>query len=42
MGTVDVVGSMEWIFRAVMIILFLPLGLGLARALTDPAWRHCN
>lgn len=42
MGTVDVVGSMEWIFRAVMIILFLPMGLGLARALTDREWRHCN
>lgn len=42
MGTVDVVSSMEWIFRAVMIILFLPMGLGLARALTDRAWRHCN
>ena len=42
MGTVDVVGSMEWIFRAVMIILFLPMGLGLARALTDRAWRHCT
>ena len=42
MGTVDVLASMEWIFRAVMIILFLPMGLGLARALTDRAWRHCN
>lgn len=42
MGTVDVVGCMEWIFRAVMIILFLPMGLGLARALTDREWRHCT
>ena len=42
MGTVDVLGSMEWIFRAVMIILFLPMGLGLARALTDAEWRHCD
>ncbi len=42
MGTVDVVDSMEWIVRAVMIILFLPMGLGLARVLTDREWRHCN
>ena len=28
MGTVDVLASMEWIFRAVMIILFCPWGLG--------------
>ena len=42
MGVFDTIDAMEWIIRAVMIILFLPMGLGLARALTDPDWRYCS
>ena len=34
--------AMEWIIRAVMIVLFLPMGLAIARILTDPEWRHCS
>lgn len=42
MGVFQTLDAMEWIIRAVMIILFLPMGLGLARALTDPDWRYCS
>lgn len=42
MGVFETVDAMEWIIRAVMIVLFLPMGLGAARALTDARWRHCN
>ena len=31
-----------WFVRAVMVIVFLPFGLTLARALTDPHWRHTS
>lgn len=42
MGVFEVVDAMTWLFRAAMIVLFLPMGLALARALTDPEWRHCS
>lgn len=42
MGVFQTLYAMEWIIRAIMIILFLPMGLGLARALTDPDWRYCS
>lgn len=42
MGMFEVLDAMEWIMRAVMIILFLPMGLALARAITDPEWRYCS
>ena len=29
-----------WFTKAVMIIIFLPLGLIAARIITDPKWRH--
>lgn len=31
-----------WLIRALMVIVFLPIGLILARALTDPHWRHTS
>ncbi len=31
-----------WLVRAIMVIVFLPFGLALARALTDPHWRHTS
>ena len=36
----DAVSMMDWLVRAVLIVAFLPVGLGVARALTDPRWRH--
>ena len=42
MGTLETLSALDWGFRAVMIILFLPMGLAAARVLTDPAWRHCT
>jgi uncharacterized membrane protein YjjP (DUF1212 family) len=42
MGSFAVADSMSWLMRAVMIVAFLPLGLALARALTDRRWRHCS
>ena len=42
MGNFETVDAMAWIMRAVMIVLFLPMGLGVARTLTDPSWRHCS
>ena len=35
------VGS-EWLFRAIMIIMVLPLGLVFARLFTDSKFRHCT
>ncbi|MBY4797074.1 threonine/serine exporter family protein [Collinsella sp. AGMB00827] len=40
MGNFQTLPAMEWVLRALMIVLFLPMGLGVARALTDPAWRQ--
>lgn len=31
-----------WMTKAVLIIMFLPLGLFVARALLDKKWRHCD
>ena len=30
---------LSWFVRAVLIVAFLPVGLGVARALTDKRWR---
>ncbi len=37
----SVVDSMSWAFQAAIIIVFLPIGLALARILTDKRWRYC-
>ena len=31
-----------WLSRAALTIMFLPLGLFVARVLLDKDWRHCN
>ncbi|WP_276799825.1 threonine/serine exporter family protein, partial [Fannyhessea vaginae] len=31
-----------WLLRAVLIVFCLPLGLIVARILTDPKWRHAG
>ncbi len=42
MGTFETISALNWIVRAVMIMLFLPMGLAVARMLTDSEWRHCS
>ena len=42
MGTFETISALNWIVRAIMIVLFLPMGLALARMLTDREWRHCS
>ena len=42
MGTFETIDALNWIVRAVMIMLFLPIGLALARMITDREWRHCS
>lgn len=42
MCTFDTVNMLGWFVRAVLIVAFLPVGLGVARTLTDPRWRHTS
>ncbi|AEB06735.1 protein of unknown function DUF1212 [Coriobacterium glomerans PW2] len=42
MGAFQVLQATEWIVRASMILMFLPMGIALARMLTDSEWRHCS
>ncbi len=42
MGALETLSALDWGFRAMLIILFLPMGLAAARFITDPAWRHCT
>ena len=42
MAIFDTDGFMGWITRAALIVVFLPIGLALARVLTDKRWRYCN
>ena len=42
MGIFDTLNALSWTIRAVMIVMCLPMGLGVARAITDPAWRKAN
>ena len=42
MGIFDTLNALSWTIRAVMIVMCLPMGLGIARALTDSAWRKTN
>ncbi|MCI5949804.1 MAG: threonine/serine exporter family protein [Parolsenella sp.] len=38
----DTVDMLGWLVRAILIVTFLPLGLGIARTLTDSRWRHTS
>ena len=40
LGQFDVQLAMDWGFRAFMVILCLPIGLAMARVLTDRSWRY--
>lgn len=42
MCTFDTINMMNWLIRAILIVAFLPVGLGIARSLTDPSWRHTS
>ena len=42
MCTFDTINMLGWFVRAVLIVAFLPVGLGIARTLTDPRWRHTS
>lgn len=42
MGTFQPTSAVDWLIRAVMIVLFLPVGLIAARVLTDPRWRRTS
>lgn len=42
MGTFETIAALNWIVRAIMIVLFLPMGLAVARMITDSDWRHCS
>ena len=41
-GTNSINSGALWLTKASLIVLFLPLGLILARILTDKKWRHCS
>ncbi|WP_338215371.1 threonine/serine ThrE exporter family protein [Lacticaseibacillus salsurivasis] len=40
LSNVDVGGS--WLIQAAMMVVALPLGLAMARIITDPTWRHAD
>ncbi len=42
LGTLQVTDALSWGTQALMIVLFLPIGLIAARIATDSRWRHCN
>ena len=38
----DTANMLSWFVRAVLIVAFLPVGLGVARTFTDPRWRRTS
>lgn len=42
LGTSAVGTGATWLINALLIVMFLPLGLIVARILTDDKWRYCN
>ncbi len=42
MAIFDAVTAIDWGFRAALVIVFLPIGLALARIITDRRWRYCT
>jgi len=42
MGLTSISVGALWITKALLIIVFLPLGLIAARILGDPKWRHTS
>ena len=42
MAQFETMDALTWLIRSCMIVMFLPVGLALARALTDSHWRHTS
>lgn len=40
LGQFNTLTSLDWAFRAFMVIVCLPIGLALARVITDKSWRY--
>ena len=40
LGNLQTVNAMDWIFKAMLVIVCLPIGLAFARILTDKTWRY--
>ncbi|RBP97784.1 hypothetical protein CRD60_04090 [Bifidobacterium aemilianum] len=40
LGQFDILRALDWGFRAFMVIVCLPIGLAMARVITDKAWRY--
>ncbi|NMN01279.1 putative threonine/serine exporter [Bifidobacterium sp. DSM 109958] len=40
LGGFDTINALDWAFRAFMVIVCLPIGLAMARVLTDKSWRY--
>ena len=40
LGQFDIQTALDWAFRAFMVIICLPIGLAMARVITDRAWRY--
>ncbi|MDF7665999.1 threonine/serine exporter family protein [Bifidobacterium sp. ESL0745] len=40
LGQFDTANALDWTFRAFMVILCLPIGLAMARVITDKSWRY--
>ena len=40
LGQFDTQLALDWAFRAFMVIVCLPIGLAMARVITDKSWRY--
>ena len=40
LGQFDTLNALAWAFRAFMVIICLPIGLAMARVITDKSWRY--
>ena len=40
LGQFDTQNALDWAFRAFMVIICLPIGLAMARVITDKSWRY--
>lgn len=40
LGQFDTLNALDWAFRAFMVIICLPIGLAVARVVTDKSWRY--
>ena len=40
LGQFDTLHALDWAFRAFMVIICLPIGLAMARVVTDKSWRY--